>query len=228
MDRIDQAFLQYLITFQGSAFDNIAAFLAGDDVTKGAILIGALCWFWSTPSPDQNRRREIVIACIVAALLAAAASRGLTKLVDWHLRPFSTPGWIGRFPPSFGWEDKGGSFASDHAALAFGLVTGIFLMSRWLGGVMAIYVLLFVCFPRMYLGIHWPSDVLGGLSLGVLASSVLTRERIRTRLARPVLRLRESVPGAFSILAVFVLWGLMNRFDDVRHILGFLVHSFKA
>lgn len=220
MDRIDQAFLQYLITFQGSAFDGFAAFLASDDLAKGGFLIAVLCWFWSTPSADQVRRRELVVACIVGALLAAAMSRGMTKLVDWHLRPLSTPEWGALLPASGGWEDKGGSFASDHASLAFGLVTGAFLLSRWTGGLLAVYVLAFVCFPRLYLGIHWLSDVIGGVLFGIVATGVLSLERVRASLARPVLRLHAALPGAFSIVAVFVLWGLLTRFDDVRKILG--------
>lgn len=223
MDLIDQLVLKYLISLQGTAFDGFAAFLVSDDIVKGALVLSALCWYWSTPSEHLQKRRELVIACIAGALFAAAVSRGMTKLVDWHLRPISLPGWSELLPVSSGWEDKGGSFASDHAALAFGLVAGVFLISRWLGVVLALYVTLFVCFPRLYLGVHWLSDILGGMVFGVVSTGVLSMEPIRKTLGKPVLWLRESAPGAFNVLAVFMIWGLMTRFDDVRKILGAVV-----
>jgi len=67
-----------------------------------------------------------------------------------------------------GWREPGRSFPSGHTAQTFFLVT---LLSRWfqlgIGGTVALYAAAaFVGFTRMYVGAHYPRDVIGGAVLG--------------------------------------------------------------
>jgi undecaprenyl-diphosphatase len=57
----------------------------------------------------------------------------------------------------------GQSFPSDHATAAFGvaLATWAFLDRRWGGVLFAAAVL--IGFARVYVGVHYPVDILGGL-----------------------------------------------------------------
>ena len=58
------------------------------------------------------------------------------------------------------------SFPSTHSAFAFGAATAIFLNYRKVG-VAAIVVAALVAFSRLYLFLHFPTDVLCGVVLGV-------------------------------------------------------------
>ena len=54
------------------------------------------------------------------------------------------------------------SFPSDHAGLFYALATTIFLVSRRTGIIMFIYVTLVVIVPRLYLLLHYPTDIMAG------------------------------------------------------------------
>ena len=59
------------------------------------------------------------------------------------------------------------SFPSTHSAFAFGAATAIFLNYRK-AGVAALIVAALVAFSRLYLFLHFPTDVLCGIVLGIV------------------------------------------------------------
>lgn len=61
---------------------------------------------------------------------------------------------------------QGNSFPSSHAANMFALATVCFLFHRRWGGI-ALALASLVAFSRMYVGVHWPSDVLAGSLIGM-------------------------------------------------------------
>jgi len=67
------------------------------------------------------------------------------------------------------------SFPSTHSAWAFGAATAIFMQHRKLGAA-AYAVAALIAFSRMYMFLHFPTDVLFGtalgIALGVLASRI--------------------------------------------------------
>lgn len=64
------------------------------------------------------------------------------------------------------------SFASDHATLAAAVAVGLFLVSRRLGA-LALLVALLQGVARVYVGVHYPTDVIGGFALGTATSLLL-------------------------------------------------------
>ena len=58
------------------------------------------------------------------------------------------------------------SFPSNLAAVVFGLALAIWLMNkRW--GTLLLGMAFVACFARVYVGIHYPSDILGGFAFAV-------------------------------------------------------------
>jgi membrane-associated phospholipid phosphatase len=84
------------------------------------------------------------------------------------------------------------SFPSDHATMAGAVAAGLFLVNRRLG-LVALAAGLFMGFARVYVGAHYPWDVLAGFTLG--ASVVLLGWLV---LQRPLVALTEwlrRLPG---------------------------------
>lgn len=66
------------------------------------------------------------------------------------------------------------SFPSLHASFSFALATLIYQKVKWLGGILFIIAVL-VSFSRVYVGVHFPIDILVGAFLGISIPLMLTR-----------------------------------------------------
>jgi undecaprenyl-diphosphatase len=128
------------------------------------------------------RKRKVEAWWYAAAALSGWALSGLAKLAVHRPRPHIIP----RLMHGAGWF----SYPSGHSMLApiiFGL--GIIVWAapwpspalRRAALVLAALFALSIGFSRVYLGVHYPSDVLGGLLLGTAwsALALLWWERVR-------------------------------------------------
>jgi undecaprenyl-diphosphatase len=82
------------------------------------------------------------------------------------------------------------SFPSDHAMIAGAFAAGLLLLNHKIG-LAALLLALLLAFTRVYVGVHYPSDVAGGLAIGgaIGALVVLT---LRPATAAVALRLART------------------------------------
>ncbi|OGF87622.1 hypothetical protein A3B19_02400 [Candidatus Giovannonibacteria bacterium RIFCSPLOWO2_01_FULL_46_32] len=116
------------------------------------------------------RANGSTIMVIEAFLSGAVARFGITDLIRYFYnrpRPFES----GDFIPLIS-RETGGSFPSGHAAFLFALAMTVFLYNRRWGALFFAGAIL-VGVGRVLAGLHWPSDILGGAAVGVLAALVV-------------------------------------------------------
>ena len=103
--------------------------------------------------------------CAVAAalILCLIFCNFLLKNIVARTRPFdiiTTVGLLIKPPTDF-------SFPSGHTSAAFAAATALLLCKNKLPGIPALVLAVLIAFSRLYLYVHFPSDVLGGIVLGV-------------------------------------------------------------
>lgn len=131
------------------------------------------------------RRRAVrPVALTGVALVAAFGFSLLGAMAHPELRPFQT------HPVHLLLAHPGGqSFPSDHATAAFAIALAVLvLLSRRWGAVLLLAATL-VAVSRVYAGLHYPGDVLGGAVAGLLGITV-------AGLAARFTRRAGSDPGA--------------------------------
>jgi undecaprenyl-diphosphatase len=116
----------------------------------------------------SRSRRRLATSAGAAAALALLAAQVISRAVD-RPRPFVThPAALHLFTRHV--PDPG--FPSDHATAAFAIAVAVLLRDRrW--GTVALIAATVLAVGRVALGLHYPTDVLGGAALGSLCALAL-------------------------------------------------------
>jgi undecaprenyl-diphosphatase len=117
-----------------------------------------------------------------------------------------------RYQELEGWS----AFPSDHAMLFSALATGLLLVSRRVGVAAHAYWLVVIGLPRVYLGLHYPTDIIAGSVLGALICWAVNVPRVRTLLMSLPLRWQRDHPAAFYVCFFFLCMQVAVMFVDLR------------
>ncbi len=139
----------------------------------------------------QARRRGDAVAMAaalwapLATLVAVGINQPIVQLVA-EPRPYTALSGILVLAD----QSSDPSFPSDHAVMAGAAACALFVVSRRLGEV-AVVAAVLLAFARIYIGAHYPHDVVFGLGLGV-AVAVIGWVLLQRLLIRVVVRLTDS------------------------------------
>jgi membrane-associated phospholipid phosphatase len=175
-------------------------------------------WFDNERTIQQREARERIAAFLVGSVACIAAVRLLAALLPFRLRPLANP-YLGlHFPLEVGDWVNWSAFPSDHAVMFSMLATCLFTISRPLGLIAALDVALLICFPRVFLGIHHPTDVMVGALIGIWAGWFICSEEIRRPLSMPAFAILRWKPSAFYASAFVITFLFSQVFAPVTRL----------
>ena len=142
------------------------------------LLIGLLVWRYRQPAPTPIKWLQKVPVCVVMIVvigLAVGAADFIASgiLKDWvaRPRPSRVPELEGVLHLVNGYKSGQYGFVSSHAANT--MAVALLFSLIWRNKIATVGLMLWVaanCYSRMYLGVHYPTDILGGLIVGSLVA----------------------------------------------------------
>ena len=167
-----------------------------------ALLVGLIVYRFGILSPslcrEGRRGSSLLRVLIILAGFAVAVgvsdfvSSGIIKPWVCRLRPTHEPALAGMLHLVNGYTGGLYGFVSSHAAntMACALLFALLYRNKYATVGLMLWVAL-NCYSRMYLGVHYPADIIGGLAIGALMAT-LTYGMVR----RLVDRVDERSEGA--------------------------------
>ena len=125
---------------------------------------------WVLVTAAQARQRlEVLRAAVLAYVLAELMTQFLKRVAD-QPRPLAViPGLDTHGYPT---SPRGNAYPSAHTAVAVAVVSALWPWMSWPQRLVgATFAVLIAC-NRVYIGAHWPVDVLGGAAIGLLSGAL--------------------------------------------------------
>jgi undecaprenyl-diphosphatase len=154
----------YQFTHRNFLLDNVGIFLA--QYLPYLLIPGFI--FFAFKKKDWRIRIVILADGILAVILARGIVTELIRFFYHRERPFVALNFIPLI------SESNYSFPSGHAAWFFALAVSVFFYDRKLG----IWYFAFAVLngiARVFVGVHWPLDIVGGAIVGVLAGAFIHR-----------------------------------------------------
>jgi undecaprenyl-diphosphatase len=171
----------------------VAVGYAKDGIALFALALAA--GWWIARDQDDTESSAALVCTVVAVFVALGAAQLLGHLVD-RARPYDAIAGARVLVD----RTTDFSFPSDHATVAGAVAGGLWLLDRRLGHI-TVGLAVVMAASRVYVGAHYPSDVLAGLVLGAVVAAAGVRglgstvarllDRAATTRLEPLIRRRR-------------------------------------
>ena len=206
-------------------FDHFVYMLAENKLLKGGVVLAVFYLLWFQ---QKDYRKRLIIA-FMASFVAEVATIILSLTLPFRARPFTDADMVFHEPVKVDhwWNHSISSFPSDHATLFTVLGLGMLLCNRKIGWLLISYILIFVFMPRLYLGLHYFTDLLAGIAVGAITLLIGYQLKHVKKVAAFIEQYADQKPQYFYPLLFLITYQLVDLFTETREILGFIRHPFK-
>jgi undecaprenyl-diphosphatase len=209
-------------------FDKTVYVIADNHLLKGGVIMGLLWWVWMRDGASFIKPGLHAVRTIGGTVLAILVARAMQNLLPGRLRPMQEPTLdflmpYGDHPPGI---VELSSFPSDHAVMFFALATALFFAGRVIGVAAYIWTIVVICLPRIYLGYHYPSDIIAGALVGVLIMIPVMRIPLPSMIPNMLGRFQVKHPGLVFAGIFLLTLQMSTMFENSRRLLAGVAQVF--
>lgn len=169
--------------------DGFGIFMARYSIYVLAIF---LIFKWFQTRKDFNYRKVLILA-IWNFITSELVGKLIAGKLYYHTQPFTRLHNVHQLIP----KDIGNSYPSDHTIVFFSFLIILFIFSKSNWRYSYLFVALVVGWSRMFVGVHYPVDVLTGMLisiiLGFIWSLTLYKSNLLNNLARKTLDMENKI-----------------------------------
>lgn len=217
-------------------FNNFILDLENSNLLTWVPMTSLLWWAWFRGDDRESSNRKAVISTIVALAfitLIFCLLRYAQPWIGFRPRPMFDPQCNFQMPyglhlpdPALYWGTTD-TFPSGHAAIFAAFSIGLMRVSRPAGIFCLTYSLL-LCLGRIFLGIHYPTDIIGGACIGIATSYLARTKPAEYLLTRRIIKWPIKHPCSFYV-GFFVITNIVaTGFDQLKEISDPIGHVLKT
>ena len=170
----DKALFLWINALVGHApvVDAAMGWLASDylvPVCMGLTLVAL--WFIGQDAP-QRMRYQIGMFTALTAMALSSLVVLISNTLFFRPRPFDGLEGV----RLLFYQPTDSSFPSNSAAVAFAIAAGVWCVNRRIGTALFIAAAVYG-FSRVYVGVHYPADILGGVVIAIVVTALTLRLR---------------------------------------------------
>jgi undecaprenyl-diphosphatase len=134
------------------------------------ILLGVALLGWVLLRAGYTSRRWEVLRATTIALVLAELMAQVMKYLASQSRPLAViPALDTHGYPR---QPFGNAYPSAHTAVVVAVVSALWPWLSWPQRAVGLTIAVLVALNRLYIGAHWPIDVIGGAAIGLLADAI--------------------------------------------------------
>ncbi len=207
--------------------DTLGLIFLSVDALRTAILVALIIGIWNCGKiKNDTSANKRVISILLSIVLTLGIIEIMNALIDSprpivtyesqlnspiltkDTKPLWKDGWV-RNP-------KHGSFPSDTVALLATMAIGLFMWNKLVGGFAIVFVIIAGIVPRLYFGLHYPSDMILGFLIPYFSTLVLDKIKLGERISHKVLDFEKRFPFLFGFLGFYLFYVISEKFILIR------------
>ena len=210
--------------FRWPHFDQFMVWLVNASIIQFVPIVLVICWLWFKKTSRQTFYRQVLIESVLTSFVALFVARLMAFALPFRFRPIVNPDlhFIAPFAADMRtWS----SFPSDHAVMAFALAASFFRLSPKIGLWACCHAAIFICFPRLYFGLHYPSDLIVGGLIGMTLAFATSQLQGRHAVTGFILDVENKHPAMFYAIGFLTLFEISEMFNSFRFIAMGVFHA---
>lgn len=219
--------------------DTLALVFLSVDALRTALLVALVVGIWEYGNIKGNKSaNKRVILILLSIVLTLGIIEVLNALID-SKRPIVTyesqinsPILTSDTKPLWkeGWvrNPKHGSFPSDTVALLASVAFGLFMWNKTIGGFAILFVLITGVLPRLYFGLHYPSDMILGMFIASLSTYTIEKIKVFHLISNKVSDLQNRFPYIFGVIGFYLFYIIADKFILLRNLPVWLKTMFSG
>lgn len=213
---MDITILGWINGFAGSfALDHLVKQMEENQIFTGNFFLMGFWYLWFSSGHTEQKRISL-LQIMLGVFLSIFVARAISHIMPYRPRPYLTNFM---HPLSIDTQyhyDQINSSPSDTTAFFMAFGVGYWFISRRIGTFFVILAMTYVTLPRLYLGLHWPSDLAAGWVIGGTVVAFVLRSKWAAAACRDLYRWGEGHPGLFYAMAFSFMCEMATMFENLR------------